>query len=129
MTPAPITLELPMPPRLTNSSAGRSRHWRSLWREKQEYYGRLNLMQAAGVFPKPPNPTPALTSMHVRMHLGGRMDHDGAMARMKWPLDWLVANRYLVDDNHKHLQWEGFPEQHIKRDGNYRIVIVLTPAA
>lgn len=123
----PLVLTLPMPPRLTNSGSGRSRHWRSMWREKQDYFEKLNLMRAAGVFPKPLYPTPQLAEIHVRMYLGAMMDHDGAMARMKWPLDWLVGERYIANDSPRYLKWAGLPEQVVKRDGNYRITLTITP--
>jgi hypothetical protein len=59
------------------------------------------------------------------MHLGAMMDHDNALRRHKWPLDWLKTRRYIVDDSPAHLNWKSFPEQRVKRDGNYRIDLTL----
>lgn len=114
-----------MPPNLANAR----QHWRVKLNAKQDYWARLNLMQAAGAFPEPPRPTPARSEIHARMFLGAQMDHDNAMARMKWLLDWLVANYYIADDSPRALEWEGLPEQVVKRDGNYRVEVTLTPLA
>lgn len=62
-------------------------------------------------------------------YLGARMDTGNAMNRAKWCEDWLVERGFIVGDKSDQLQWEGFPEQVVKRDGNYRIVLTLTPLA
>jgi hypothetical protein len=42
--------------------------------------------------------------------------------------DRLAATRgYIAGDRRKNLRWEAFPEQVVKRDGNYRLVLTLTP--
>ena len=115
-------MTVPMPPNVANAR----QHWRVKLNAKQEYWRKLNLMEAAGAFPKPPYPTPARSEIHARMFLGAQMDHDNAVARMKWLLDWLCASRYIADDSPKALSWQGFPEQIVKRDGNYRIELTLT---
>jgi hypothetical protein len=55
------------------------------------------------------------------------MDDGNAMNRHKWIEDWLTTRGYIVDDRKKNLEWEGFPEQIVKRDGNYSITLTLTP--
>lgn len=55
------------------------------------------------------------------------MDDDNAIARHKPLLDWLKKRRYIVDDRRSRLRWESLPDQVVKRDGNYRIVLILTP--
>ena len=79
--------------------------------------------------PWPDAAPPERASIKVRMYLGARMDHDNAMARLKFLLDWLVMSHYIADDSPKRLEWEGLPEQVVKRDGNYRVEITLTPLA
>lgn len=118
-----LTFVVPMPPNLANERM----HWRVKERHRAAFFSGLNLRQAAGLFPKPPMPTPAKTQLHARMFLGQMMDHDNAVARLKWAIDWLVANKYLAGDNPKQLEWVGFPEQVVKRDGNYRVEFTLTP--
>ncbi len=61
------------------------------------------------------------------MYLGGAMDDDNAMARHKPLLDWLKTRGYIADDRKKNIVWEGLPEQIVKRDGNYRIELTITP--
>ncbi len=63
------------------------------------------------------------------MHLSNQMDVDNALRRHKWILDWLKTRGYVVDDSPKHLEWVSFPEQRVKRDGNYRVELTLTPLA
>lgn len=119
----PLRFVVPMPPNMAN---GRM-HWRVKENARSKYFCTLNLMQLAGSFPKAPDPTPARASIHARMFLGAQMDHDNAVARLKWAIDWLRANRYIAGDNPKQLEWDGFPEQVVKRDGNYRIELTVTP--
>lgn len=121
----PLTLTLPMPPNLANARM----HWRAKHREKRDYWMILDSKLAWKDIPKPPRrPFPNATIAST-MYLGAAMDQDNAMARHKWALDWLVSRGYIADDRKKCLTWTGFPEQVIKRDGNYRLVLTLSPAA
>ena len=71
-----------------------------------------------------PNVT-AITATIYHTHV---MDDDNAVARLKWPVDWLVSGHWIVDDNRKHLRWTGFPTQvKCKRDER-RVEFVLEAA-
>lgn len=48
--------------------------------EKAEYYAELHFKNAASL-----------------------MDFDNLVARLKWPIDYLVSRGIIVDDSHKHL--------------------------
>lgn len=126
VTPMSLTFTVPMPANLTNRGSGRS-HWRVIHTEKTAYRAQLDLLLAAKQLPRPPAEPFAKATVRSTMHLGGAMDDDNAMARHKVLLDWLKQRRYIVDDRRKCLRWESFPEQIIKRDGNYHIVLTLTP--
>lgn len=132
-----ITLVVPMPPNISNGSHG---HWQARHRQKRAYWTELDLIaqlyrshildrtRSPYVIPLPPErpfPRATLTS---RMYLGNAMDDSNAMRRHKWVEDWLVTRGYLVDDRKKCLTWAGFPEQIVKRDGNYRLVLTITAA-
>ena len=54
------------------------------------------------------------------------MDTDNLMARLKWPVDWIVKAGYLADDGPKVLEWE-MPQQVIDRR-NMRVEIELEAA-
>lgn len=123
--PRPLTLTLPMPPNLGNARM----HWRVRHKAKHDYWERLELLYQARKVPWPEAVPPEKASIKVRMFLGAQMDHDNAMARLKFLIDWLVMSHYIVDDSPKALEWESFPEQIIKRDGNYRVEVTLTPLA
>lgn len=123
----PLELTLPMPELQTNSKRGRSRHWRSIEREKNAYWEQLDMRVMAKLIPRAPDTPIARASLRSVMHLGAAMDEDNAVARHKWPIDWLRKRGYIAGDRRKSLRWESFPEQIIKRDGNYRLVLTLTP--
>ena len=119
---AALHITVPMPMNISNGS-----HSHHMVRHKQKlaYWKALDMMQAGELIPKPPRrPLDGITLDSV-MHLARQMDVDNAMRRHKWVMDWLKTRGYIVDDSPKHLTWASFPEQHIRRDGNYRIELTL----
>lgn len=124
MTLDPITLDLPMPPNNANGAHG---HWASRHAGKKRYWAVLDMRQGNGLLPPPPRKPFAKSRIRSTMYLGAAMDDSNAMRRHKWVEDWLKTRGYIADDRKKCLTWEGFPEQIVRRDGNYRIVITLTP--
>ena len=132
-----LTFTLPMPPNIANGSHG---HWRARHREKVSYWADLDIVAAMcrtdgwahatdWRIPGPPAEPFARATIASTMHLGAAMDDSNAMRRHKWVEDWLKTRGYIVDDRKKCLTWTGFPEQIVKRDGNYRLVLTLTPAS
>lgn len=128
-----ITLVVPMPPNLANARM----HWRVKHKARQDYWNDLYVLRAGSLrrkpipgdlyIPRPPVEPYSNSTLRSVMYLGQDMDDDNAVARHKWVLDWLTRWYYIVDDKRKHLRWESFPEQVIKRDGNYRIALTITP--
>jgi Holliday junction resolvase RusA-like endonuclease len=53
-------------------------------------------------------------------------DQDNLVARLKWPLDYLVKRRFILDDSPKVLEWVGMPDQKIDRK-NQRVEIEINP--
>lgn len=121
-----LELTLPMPELQTNSKRGRSRHWRAIEREKNAYWELLDYYALARRIPPAPATPIARATLRSVMHLGAAMDEDNAVARHKWPIDWLRKRGYIAGDRRIALRWESFPEQVIKRDGNYRLVLTIT---
>lgn len=121
-----LVLDVPMPPTLTNSAKGRSRHWRVAWLEKTNYWKRLDSMLMAGLIPPPMLQPWSKVRIASVMHLGGAMDDDNAMARHKPLLDWIKTRGYVTDDRKKNIKWDALPEQIVKRNGHYRIVLTLS---
>ncbi|MHB1097817.1 MAG: hypothetical protein ACYC3F_16785 [Gemmatimonadaceae bacterium] len=132
-----LTFVVPMPPNVTNRTRG-STHWRRAHREKAGYWETLDTMcgpkswtvrgakgDVTYMVPSPPKQPWTFATIRSVMHLGGAMDDDNALARHKPLLDWLVKRGFLENDRKKNLAWAGFPEQVVKRDGNYRIEITL----
>ena len=133
-----LTLTVPMPPTMMNRRS--SNHWRAVHCAKLDYWERLDNLRLASKcvqpdslaclapfhVPEPPPEPLARVAVYSVMHLGGAMDDDNAMHRHKFLLDWLKSREYIVDDRRKNLKWVSFPEQHVKRDGNYRITISLS---
>ena len=122
----PLTLTVPMPENVTNRRSGRS-HWRVQHREKKAYLARLDVLQATGRLPPPPPAPFARARIRSTMHLGAHMDDDNAMARHKPLLDWLKTRGYVADDRKRNLEWDAFPEQIVRRTGDYRITLTLFP--
>lgn len=122
--PTPLTLELPLPPNLANARM----HWRVKLKEKKAYYALCDQRQLLKQIPPPPRAPLSRAAITAIAYMGATMDMGNLMHRVeKWPCDWLKTRGYIEDDGPKCLRWLGFPEQHIKRDGNYRIVLTLTP--
>ena len=118
----------PMPPNLTNRRSGAS-HWAVRGREKKDYLAQCDQRQNAGLIPPPPKTPFKQALISSWMLLGGAMDDDNALARHKWPLDWLKTRGYIVDDRRTCVKWTGLPEQEVKRGVDYRLEITLTEAA
>jgi hypothetical protein len=143
-----LVFVVPMPPTLTNSGKGRSRHWRAMERELWGYLGTLDGIAlvhdsrrqfgparapiGAPEFADcvvPPVPVEPLTAVWLTsdMVLGGAMDDDNAVARHKWLIDWLVARGYLASDRRTCVRWAAFPTQTVSRKQPARITLTLTP--
>lgn len=111
-----VLLTLPLPPNMAN---GRM-HWRAKNRKRQEYLAMCDAWESGS----PLRLTKA--RMTPRLYVWSKMDVDNAMARLKWPVDWLVRRGYLPDDNPDHLEWS-IPKQIIDRK-RQRIEIILEAA-
>lgn len=114
-----VIIIVPMPETMLNSGAGKSRHWTAKGRAKKAYYKALTARVQAGLIPAAPSPALGVVSVTSTMFLGARMDADNAMARHKWPLDWLQRNGYLHND--KLVEWTGVPSQVVRRGQDYAI--------
>lgn len=123
-----ILLTLPLPPPLTNSGKGRSRHWRVLNREKKDYWSRLTTLQMMRKIPTPAAPFQR-AEITATLYLWNPMDDGNAFARLKWVEDWLVKRGgFLTNDSRKHLRYTGIPGQVIDR-ANPRVEIEIREAA
>lgn len=86
-------------------------HWRAERELKEIYLAQCDELVLRGLNPKAPQ-KPALKAMiSAKLVLRRLMDHDNAMARMKYICDWLVTRGYIQDDNSIHLEWAGLPGQ------------------
>lgn len=118
--PRQLVFSLPMPLNIANARL----HWRAKNRERRAYLDTLMLLQMAKHLPQSPRSPFAHPRIAVVMTLANRMDHDNAMARLKWPCDWLQASGFIAND--KDLTWDGLPTQVISRSIPARIEITLT---
>lgn len=130
----PFVIVMPMPVNLGNARL----HWRTKLESKKGYFAMCDTLASvhnkAGlptslpyrVVPPPPVPMGrVLCSAH--MVLGGPMDDDNAMARLKFALDWLVRRGYLTNDNRQWLTWAGLPAQTVSRSVPSHITFTFTP--
>lgn len=118
-------LTVPMPLNLANSRV----HWRVKHKQRQAYFDALDWLAIAKQLPAPPTVPLDSVTLEAVMHLARQMDHDNAVARCKWPIDWLRTRGYIADDSPSHLRWASFPEQRVKRNGNYCIDLTLTASS
>ena len=109
---------LPLPLNRANTSL----HWRAEKRKRDAYMLRCTVMAPE----RPPKPSSGVR-LTATLYLHQRMDADNLMARMKWPLDWLVERGWITDDNPEVIEWTEPPIQVIDRK-NPRVVIELEPA-
>jgi hypothetical protein len=113
-------------------------HWRVKQKAKKAYWELCGIVRVilteeerkAKYGPGGDNgmgPPPAKAKVRATIYCGGRMDHDNAMARLKWPIDWLVSARFLAGDKPSQLEWHWPIEQVVKRNQQYRVELELEP--
>jgi Holliday junction resolvase RusA-like endonuclease len=121
-----LTLTVPMPASLSNAS-GKSRNFWAIAGNKRLYFRQLDSRVTARLIPAAPSPAFGICTVTTTMYLGARMDVDNAMARHKWPLDWLQERGYIVND--RLIDWSALPVMVVKRGQDYRIDLTLTEPA
>lgn len=100
---------MPLPPNMANSR----KHWRAKLRERQQYEDHAFVWLAANKH-KPPRKPLKRATIHATLYTYSTMDTDNLIARLKWPVDYLVKAGWLVDDDPHHLEWT-MPRQAIDR--------------
>jgi len=113
----------PMPP---NKANGRG-HWRVEKGLRDLYFEQCDQLVTYGLLPRKPHTPFLCTSIRAELVLKSTMDFDNLMARLKFPVDWLVKRGYLLDDKPANLVWEGVPTQSKTAGSVQRVHIVLTP--
>lgn len=102
-----LTFVVPLPPNLANARF----HWRTKEKFRSDYFSRLDLLYAGRLLPKLAGETWAQATVRAELYVKREMDEDNALARCKWPVDWIVRKGFLTDDSRAHLRWEGLPTQ------------------
>jgi hypothetical protein len=121
----PFDIVLPLPPNMAN---GRM-HWRAKDRKRNEYFEACDEWKNSSVVPSPPSRPIAFAELRALLTLWNPMDDDGAMARIKWSLDWLVTRGYLAGDSRKHVRWHSVPDQQIDRKAYGIVLFRIAPQA
>ena len=117
----PLTFVLPLPPNMGNYRG----HWRGKETKRTAYIRECDMRATALGYVTYPAPT-APVRLTSTLYMGAHMDDDNALARLKWPVDWLKTRGYLVDDRRTHCRMT-IPEQVVKRNQEYRVEITLSP--
>ena len=102
-----MKLTLPLPPNRANARW----HWRTEKQKKDDYYF---LCECQTVWRHRPDFPLKRARIAVTLYTWSAMDLDNLMARLKWPVDWLVRRGYIADDSPDVLEWE-LPRQEIDR--------------
>jgi hypothetical protein len=136
-----LTLELPEPPALNamlDIAKRRTRRtkrggWRqdalpTVYDEAKHEYGMLCTAETrgAGVFP-PREPWLKWRLVEVRFRLHTPRDPIELLAGLKWPVDWLVDQQFVLDDSARHLVGIPLPEQVVDR-ANRGVTITIERA-
>lgn len=117
-----VTVTFPLPINLANARM----HWAQKKRHHDAWKMRA-LVEERALRVRPKHPM-ARVRVSAVLHVGRvLMDHDNAVARLKWCLDFLIERGLIVDDGPKFLEWAGFPEQ---RQGNpKRVTLTIEEVA
>lgn len=101
-----LTLWLPMPPNLGNTTFG---HWASKAKARRAYMGECYLRCAAQRVRVPHGSEPPIVPARARVVIDFRlsspryrMDRDNKYARAKFPLDFLTRCGLIADDDDDH---------------------------
>lgn len=123
-TTLPVTFILPLPPNMANARW----HWAAKHRARQEYFLELANLYILGLIPKPPAEPFPYVFISSTLYLLSQMDEDNALARIKWPVDWLKRHGYIVDDRIPHARFT-IPAQVVSRKAQSRLELTLTAGA
>lgn len=116
------TLTLPLPPNMAN---GRQ-HWMAQVRARRKYYDRARLALLAQVGERVSMETPRVMRVTPTLYVHQVMDHDNAVARLKWSLDSLVGYGLLYGDAPQWCELV-MPRQVVDRKSQ-RVELTLTEA-
>ena len=100
-------------------------HWAVLRKKRALYFDVADLLCAKAMRQRKKYPPSELTMLTATFYLWAKMDQDNLMARLKWPIDWLIHAGFIVDDSPSHLLHWGIPTQIIDRK-NQRLELVLS---
>src|SRR5688500_14519448 len=98
-----MKITLPLPPNLANSRM----HWRVKHNKRKAYFESCGMSYALNpqhnyfwTATRPPD----RAKVRATIYCGGMMDTDNALARLKWPVDWMVTHGLLVGDKPSQLE-------------------------
>lgn len=124
-----MKITLPLPPNLANSRM----HWRVKNKERKAYFEACDMaalfIPVAEMAGHIYGEEIERAKVRATVYCGGQMDTDNCLARLKWPIDWMVKRHYLKGDKPSQLEWVWPIEQVIGRKQQYRVEFELTEAA
>ena len=118
----PLVFDLPLPPNMLNGPSSRLHPVKKSFKQR-EYRAACDAVPA---LPAPPAMPLTRARLEITLRTSLAMDRDGAWARCKWPLDWLVARGYLRDDSPSVIGAPAFTAEKCKRSAA-GVRLVLTP--
>ena len=113
-----MKLVLPLPPNRANARW----HWHTEKRLKDIYY-----LKCLARYGKLPHVTFSKASIGATLYTHQEMDKDNLVARLKWPIDWLVIREYIADDSPDVLEYSAVLQLVDRK--NQRIEIELEEVA
>ena len=115
-----LTITLPLPPNRGNARE----HWRVTSKRREAYQMEAYVALKDQLDGKLEG-WPGRATLTATLYVWGKMDPDNRVARLKWPIDNLVAYGLLVDDSDEYLTFTEIPTQVVDRK-RQRIELTLT---
>ena len=85
-----MRITLPLPPNMANARM----HWARKHRLQKMYR-----LRCTAYHPDRPDAPIVPATVSATLYVWNMMDEDGAVARLKWPIDWLVYRDILANDD------------------------------
>ena len=115
------TVTLPLPPNLANCRM----HWRTKDRKQGLYRTEALVWRVNAGRVRPSRPL-THASLSATLYVFSRMDYDNLVGRLKWAVDFLKQDGWIVDDSPAVLETPWLVQQEIDRK-RPRVVVTLEP--
>lgn len=118
-------IALPLPPTRANARL----HWRAAKKEKIDYWKKCDLaLHDLGMYPfrLPPIEKSTWHAEFFVKQKGHLMDFDNMVALLKWPFDYLILRKVIVNDSWDTFWPEKLPTQRVSENKTSYLILTIT---